>query len=1341
MRNDSHCFAKSLKSVAAVSAGTDWLLGGGEMGRLIRSMDWSKTKLGPVEDWPSSLRTMLGVVLGSRFPMLLWWGPDLLHLYNDAYRSILRDKHPASLGAPAAQVWAEVWDVAGPMIRSVQEGGPATWTEDLQLFINSEGMAEETYFTFSYSPVPGDDGRVGGVLNTVQETTAKVQSERQIRMLHDLATRAADAKSENEAYRITTEVLSANELDLPFVLLYALNEKADGALLVGANGWIQYQGPAKPARVSIDADAGAATWPVAQVFRTAREVVVDDLAARFGLLPVGRWNARPVRAIVLPLSRVGQSTPYAVLVAGISPHRAFDDRYQRFFRATADQVTTVVASTRAYEEERKRAEALVEIDRAKTAFFSNVSHEFRTPLTLILGPLEDELSERDQPLPQTRRERIETAHRNSLRLLKLVNGLLDFSRIEAGRVQALYEPTDLAALTVELASSFRSAVERGGLTLTVDCPLLPEPIYVDREMWEKIVLNLLSNAFKHTFKGGIGVRLVWFDGAAQLTVEDSGVGIPAEEIPRLFNRFHRVKGAASRTHEGTGIGLSLVRELVQLHGGLIRIESEVGKGSRFIVTLKSGTAHLPVDKIGETADITAIGRSAAAYVQEAMHWLPSIPGAHAADDMDFLESGVVPAAPEQTNARPRILWADDNADMRHYVARLLGRSYEVLAVADGQAALEAARAAPPDLVLSDVMMPHLDGFGLLRALRADERTRRLPVILLSARAGEESALEGLEAGADDYLVKPFSAKELLARVRSSLSLAQLRKDWEAKLSETNRQLAEAAAAKSRFLATMSHEIRTPLNAVIGMAGLLADSPLNEEQKDFANIIRTGGDHLLTVINDILDYSKLEAGMLPIEHIPYGVAGVVEEALDMVAAKAHEKGLELAYELLPEIPNTVLGDPGRVRQVLLNFLSNAVKFTQKGEVLVSVSAGPTLDGNKELRFAVKDTGIGLTTEQCGRLFQPFSQADNSTSRHYGGTGLGLAISRKLAELMGGRTSLESEFGRGSTFCFSVLAGVPKEAARVKWQEGQCSSLAGLRVWIVDDNDTNRRILRRQAELWGMVVRDTAAPTEALRWARIGDACDLTILDFHMPTMDGAQLASELHRLRGDSIKQLMLSSVGAALDSAAAREIGLQGQLVKPVRHSALFNAIAKLFDARATRSVSATPATVLPADLAQRLPLRILVAEDNPINVMLITIIMERMGYRVDVAGNGLEVIGALQRQPYDVVLMDVQMPEMDGIEATRQIYLKWRAGQRPRIIALTAGVMPEERQACLDAGIEEFLSKPMEPAQLVQALERCRRIEAEFRPASDTKALIQAHSAKVGADRRQFDRKRHRPT
>jgi PAS domain S-box-containing protein len=749
----------------SITPDINWLAGGGEMAALIATIDWSRTPLGPIDAWPQSLRTTVSLCLSSTFPILVAWGPEYIQIYNDAYRPICGGKHPASMGEPFKVCWATALPVVGDKFDRAQQG-EGTYIRDQRMMLDRDGYLEEAFMTFSFSPIRAESGEVGGIFHPITETTAQVLNGRRSQSLRDLSTGIADARTVDDIGRDLAAQYEQLSLDVPFLLFYQRDEESGQLHLRGSAG-IAAGGPLAPLETAID----DACWPFGQVAASGKAQQVDGLAPRFGDVACGPYEEAPNSALVLPVSLPGQQEVFGFVVAGVSARRAVDDDYRNFYALLNAVFNTAVGNVTAYEQEQRRAEELARIDRAKTAFFSNVSHEFRTPLTLILGPLDDALA--NDGLSPEQRRRVETTHRNALRLLKLVNSLLDFSRIEAGRVQASYQPVDLARLTVELAGVFESAMAKGGLSYRLDLPPLARQVYVDRDMWEKIVFNLLSNAFKFTLAGSVTLSLREHQGMARLSVIDTGGGIPEHELPRTFERFHRIEGAPGRTYEGSGIGLALIQELVRLHGGQIEVHSVVGEGTRFDVDIPFGHEHLPAERVAALdADpvLASSGtpRTGAAFVEEALRWLPDeedhpLPPLRAADEL---------LAPEM--ARPRILIADDNNDMRAYLKSLLDPHADVVVSADGEAAFERLLREPCDLLLSDVMMPRLDGFGLIARIRATESLKHLPVILLSARAGEEAKIEGLQAGADDYLVKPFSTNELLARVLRQVTLARER---------------------------------------------------------------------------------------------------------------------------------------------------------------------------------------------------------------------------------------------------------------------------------------------------------------------------------------------------------------------------------------------------------------------------------------------------------------------------------------------------------------------------------------------------------------------------------------
>jgi signal transduction histidine kinase/DNA-binding response OmpR family regulator len=792
-------------------------LGASEMAGRVRDFDWSQTPLGPISSWPQSLKSVAAICLHSPFQMAIYWGPELNCIYNDAERDVLGNLHPGALGQPASKLLRDSWEITGPQLQRVVDRGETTWAEDQPLTVDRRGIPEVAYFTYSYSPILDDDGNVGGVLLVTQDTTDRVLAERRLAALRDLAAGSMDAPTERQACEQAAAAL-AGSVEVPFVLIYEVDHGDRRARCVAARA---HQREVEPRHPIVDLNStleGPGALFSALADRRSDGTLVDS---KLVIVPDPDGPPSPGRAYLTAVARGATDPTSGLVIAGVSDELRFDPPYEAFMKMAATGIGRSVAAARARESERERADAISALDRAKTALFSDASHELRTPLALILGNL-DELLE-DGRLPASARDPLAAAHRGAMRMLKLVGALLDFSRIEAG-AEIAAAPTDVAQLTSEIAATFRSTVERAGLRLVVDCPRLAAPAYVDRDAWERIVSNLLSNSLKFTLKGEIRVRTRAQDGELWLTVQDTGIGIATDELERVFERFYRALDSRARTREGLGIGLALVRELVQLHRGSIEARSDACNGTTMIVRVPLGSDHLPSASVAAW-DVAGRRGSTALFVAEANGWLhdpPSTPD-------------------EALHERLRAVVAEDNADMRAYLRRLLSPDFTVVLARDGTEARELALHDPPSVVISDVMMPGLDGFELVRELRRDPRTRELPIVLLSARGDPESTLQALKLGADDYIVKPFGARELLARIRSTVDGSRLR--------------AQAAAARGREQERTRREgeLRALLNDLRAAQRRVAAAG-DAERRRIERDLHDGAQQRLTAI-------RIELGML------------------------------------------------------------------------------------------------------------------------------------------------------------------------------------------------------------------------------------------------------------------------------------------------------------------------------------------------------------------------------------------------------------------------------------------------------------------------------------------------
>jgi PAS domain S-box-containing protein len=1264
---ENNSTAALLSSAGSVA----FLAGGGELGALMRAFDWRRTPLGPPEDWPQSLKTAVRIMLTSRQPIWIGWGDELIYLYNDAYQSIIGGKHPDALGQPASVVWREIWDDIGPMLATAMSGDEGTYVEEQLLIMERNGYPEETYYTFSYSPIPADGaggGRAGGIICANTDDTRRVLGERQIALLRELAADTADARTWQDACARSARALATNPWDVLFALLYMAEPGGAGVVLAGACG-IEPGHPAAPAAAPVD----GSPWPFGEVLRTHEPRRVAGLEAAFGAaLPTGIWRHSPVQAAMLPISAGGESGRPGVLIVGLNPFRLDDDDYQGFLSLVAGQIAAGIANARAYEEERQRAEALAELDRAKTAFFSNVSHEFRTPLTLMLGPVDEILAKPEGEVLPDNRELLALVHRNGLRLQRLVNMLLDFSRIEAGRLQATYEPTDLAVFTRELASTFRSACERAGLALEVDCPPLPAPVYVDRDLWEKIVLNLVSNAFKFTLQGKIEVALRGRGEKAELIVRDTGAGVPPEEMPKLFERFHRVEGTPGRTQEGSGIGLALVHELVRLHGGAVRAESALGRGTTFFVTVPFGKDHLPADRIGAAgvaADHPVEPIGAAPFVEEALRWIPeAVP---AASRPPGEESG---AHPPTSDSRPRILLADDNSDMRDYIRRLLSRDYAVTAVADGAAALRAARKAPPDLVLTDVMMPGLDGFALLQELRAHPETRGLPILMLSARAGEESRVEGMEAGADDYLVKPFSARELLARVGAHLQMAGLRREAAAAL----------RASHARFEALVNV---APVGIYLVDADLRIVQVNPKARPVFGSIERLIGRSFAKVIHVLWPPAFAGEIVARFRHTletgePYCDSERTEERLDRKVREYYE--WQIHRIALPDgqygvvcyftdisrhvMARQALADADRRKDEFLATLAHELR-NPLAPIRNMLELMKRAGGNAHLIEQARAT----MERQLGHMVRLIDDLLD-VSR----------ISRGKVALKRERVELAAVLQQAVEACRPLIEGAKHELEITLPPEAVLLDADPVRLAQVYGNILNNAC--KYTDPGGRIQltaeRQDGEAVVRIRDSGIGIPADKLAGIFEI----FAQVDRTLERSQGGlgiglTLVQRLVEMHGGTV-TAASEGPGRGSELV-----------------VRLPVVVEPPPAEPAPVPAVEEPAQgRILVVDDNEDAASSLALLLELGGHEVRTAHDGAEALAVAAEFRPGVVLMDLGMPVLNGYDAARRIRAEpWGDGMI--LVAVTGWGQEEDRRRTTQAGFDGHLVKPVDYHALMELL------------------------------------------
>ena len=1255
-----------------------FLSGSSDMARLILAKDWSATPLGPIDRCPQSLRTTVSLCLASNFPINIIWGPEHTQIYNDGYRTLCGDKHPDALGMDYRECWSSAWSALDePFHRAL--GGDTSFLENQRMFLFRNGYLEETFFTFSLSPIRDESGSIGGVFHPVTETTRTMLGERRTRAVRDVTARLAEANSTHDVFEFAVHTLARYEFDLPFVALYRRAGEDSTYQLAGCTG-ATAGSVLIPAALEADA---MHPWPIAGLQGQEGQVEVTSLRALAGDERCGPYEEAPDTGFAIPIGGLGSGGMQALLLAGASARLPLDDTYRGFIVLLGAALRAALVRVAAAEAERERAAALAAIDNAKTVFFSNVSHEFRTPLTLMLGPLEEALHAPETPPAQ--REQLSLANRNGQRLLKLVNSLLTFSRIEAGRAQAMYVPTALAAFTNDLASNFESACAAAGLALHIDCPPLPEPVWVDQDMWEKIVMNLVSNAFKFTFQGSIALTLRQIAGQVELIVADTGVGIPSPELANVFERFHRVEGQRGRSVEGTGIGLSLVRELVRLHGGKVLVASTEGQGTAFTVQIPLGSAHLPPEQVHDRAPQREHEALHNAFVAEAERWLP---------DVGTPEDA---AAESATQAGPvgHVLLADDNADMRGYVRRILTEGgYKITAVDNGASALAAVRAGPlPDLVLSDVMMPELDGFGLLTALRADESTRGLVVMLLSARAGEEARVEGLAAGADDYMVKPFSARELRARVDGAIRLARQRRE-SAEREQTLRHEVDTERARTALRLSEAHAASLFEQTSAGIVETDMQGKLLRVNDRYCEMLgRTRADLLGRDIGTLIHPHDLEQNQALL-------ASMRETGQSFDLENRYRRPDGSAFWVHKTVSRVQLDGEASAQRILAVVID--IEDRKKAE--------------EEVREASrrKDEFLAMLAHELRNPLAPISAAAELMSLVPLDAGRLRQTSQVISRQVRHMTSLVddlldvSRVTRGLVDIQRTPQDMHVVAANAIEQVRPLIEARSHRL-VLDLAMAPALVLgdqKRLVQIFGNLLNNAAKYTPDGGIITLRTEIDANTITLRVQD-NGIGITPEVQQRVFDLFAQAERTpdraQGGLGLGLSLVKSLAeLHGGTVQcysdgPAKGSCFTVILPRLQVVPAAPELDVTVPEVVASSSGA---LQVLVVDDNTDAADMLCLLLEANGYVVRVEHHPRSAFEQALRHPPDVAILDIGLPDIDGNELARML----RARLETRgcmLVAVTGYSQEHDRKAALEAGFDHHMVKPANGEQLVGLLKQ----------------------------------------